>query len=123
MTVADGAVKVDKVWIAGDIGSQIINPINAEHQSQGAAIEGLAQALVLQPIVQEQGRVIAENFGEFPLLRMDGKPAEIALEWVKSDFPPTGLGEPALPPVIPAVANAIYRATGKRLRSLPLSLG
>lgn len=123
VTVADGAVKVDKVWIAGDIGSQIINPINAEHQSQGAAIEGLAQALVLQPIVQEQGRVIAENFGEFPLLRMDGKPAEIALEWVKSDFPPTGLGEPALPPVIPAVANAIYRATGKRLRSLPLSLG
>ncbi|MEO0031086.1 MAG: hypothetical protein RIS94_844 [Pseudomonadota bacterium] len=122
VTVADGTVRVDKVWIAGDIGSQIINPLNAEHQAQGAAIDGLAQALVWQPVVQEHGRVMAENFGEFPLLRMDAKPAEIAITWVKNDFPPTGLGEPTLPPVIPAVANAIRQATGKRQRSLPLTL-
>jgi len=122
VTVTDGAVKVDKVWIAGDIGSQIINPLNAEHQAQGAAIDGLAQALVWQPVVQEAGAVQTVTFSDFPLLRMDAKPAEIAISWVKNDYPPTGLGEPALPPVIPAVANAIRAATGKRLRSLPLQL-
>jgi len=121
VTVSDGAVKVDKVWIAGDIGSQIINPLNAEHQAQGAAIDGLAQALVWQPVVQEAGAVQTVTFSDFPLLRMDAKPAEIAISWVKNDYPPTGLGEPALPPVIPAVANAIRAATGKRLRSLPCS--
>jgi isoquinoline 1-oxidoreductase beta subunit len=122
VTVTDGAVKVDKVWIAGDIGSQIINPLNAEHQAQGAAIDGLAQALVWQPVVQEAGAVQTVTFSDFPLLRMDAKPAEIAISWVKNDFPPSGLGEPTLPPVIPAVANAIRAATGKRLRALPLQL-
>jgi isoquinoline 1-oxidoreductase beta subunit len=122
VTVTDGAVKVDKVWIAGDIGSQIINPLNAAHQAQGAAIDGLAQALVWQPVVQEAGAVQTVTFSDFPLLRMDAKPAEIAISWVKNDYPPTGLGEPTLPPVIPAVANAIRAATGKRLRALPLQL-
>ncbi len=122
VTVTDGAVKVDKVWIAGDIGSQVINPLNAEHQMQGAAIDGLAQALVWQPVVQEAGAVMAENFGDFPLLRLDAVPGDVAITWVKTDFPPTGLGEPTLPPVIPATANAIRAATGKRLRSLPLTL-
>lgn len=122
VTVADGAVRVDKVWIAGDIGSQIINPLNAEHQAQGAAIDGLAQALVWQPVVQQAGAVQTETFSDFPLLRMDAKPAAIEIAWVKSAYPPSGLGEPTLPPVIPAVANAIRAATGKRLRSLPLQL-
>jgi isoquinoline 1-oxidoreductase beta subunit len=122
VTVTDGAVKVDKVWIAGDIGSQIINPLNAEHQAQGAAIDGLAQALVWQGVVQEAGAVQTVTFSDFPLLRMDAKPAAIAISWVKNDYPPTGLGEPTLPPVIPAVANAIRAATGKRLRTLPLQL-
>ncbi len=122
VTIADGTVKVDKVWIAGDIGSQIINPLNAEHQAQGAAIDGLAQALVWQPVVQEAGAVQTVTFSDFPLLRMDAKPADIAISWVTNDYPPTGLGEPTLPPVIPAVANAIRAATGKRLRTLPLQL-
>ncbi|WP_225206125.1 xanthine dehydrogenase family protein molybdopterin-binding subunit [Novosphingobium huizhouense] len=122
VTVAGGQIRVDKIWIAGDIGAHVINPINAEHQSQGAALEGLAQALVMQPVVQADGRVTTDNFGDFPLLRIDGKPAEVALSWVPSDFPPTGLGEPALPPVIPAIANAVRQATGQRLRSLPLRL-
>ncbi len=124
ITIRDGAtVIVDKIWVAGDIGSQVINPINAEHQVQGAAIDGIAQALVWQPIVQEGGAVTQENFHDFPLLRIDAVPRDVAITWVKTDYPPTGLGEPALPPVIPAIGNAVRAVTGKRLRSLPFQLG
>jgi len=122
ISVVDGAVKVDKVWMAGDVGSQIINPINAIHQSQGAAIEGLGQAMLGQKLVQEAGAITAGNFGDYELMRIDAAPREIAVEFVKTDFPPTGLGEPALPPVIPALANAIYATTGKRHRRLPLEM-
>jgi isoquinoline 1-oxidoreductase beta subunit len=122
ISVIDGVVKVDKVWVVGDIGSQVINPINAVHQVQGSAIEGLGQAMLGQKIVQESGVVTAENFGDFALMRMDGVPREINVEFLKTDFPPTGLGEPALPPVIPALANAIYSVTGKRHRRLPLEM-
>jgi len=124
ITIGDDAtIKVDKVWVAGDVGSQIINPLNAEQQMQGAAIDGIAQALVWQPIVQQAGAVTQENFHDFPLLRIDAVPREVAMVWVRTDYPPTGLGEPALPPVIPAIGNAIRAVTGKRLRSLPFQLG
>ena len=123
LTVTDGtSIKIDKVWVAGDIGSQVINPLNAEHQMQGAVIDGIAQALVWQPIEQKAGAITAENFGEFPLIRIDMTPGDVAITWVVTDNPPTGLGEPTLPPVIPAIGNAIRAATGKRLRSLPMSL-
>lgn len=122
LTITDGAVKIDKIWVAGDIGSQVINPVNAMNQVQGSVIEGLGQAMLGQKIVQENGMVTAENFGDFALMRMDAVPREIAVEFIKTDFPPTGLGEPALPPVIPALANALYSITGKRHRRLPLEL-
>lgn len=122
VTLSEGTVKVDKVWVAGDVGSHIINPLNAMNQVQGSVIEGLGQAMLGQKIVQENGKVTAENFGDFALMRIDGVPRDIAVEFVKTEFPPTGLGEPALPPVIPALANAIYSVTGKRHRRLPLEL-
>lgn len=118
----DGEIKVEKIWVAGDIGSHVINPLNALHQVQGAAIEGLAQAMIGQKVDQVEGAVVQENFDSFPLLRIDAVPRDVAVKFVTSPFPPTGLGEPALPPVIPALANAIYAATGKRIRSLPMSL-
>ena len=62
-----------------------------------------------------------QNFDTFPFLRGNAIP-EIAISWVRSDFPPSGLGEPSLPPVIPALTNALFAATGKRIRTLPLSL-
>jgi len=122
LTVADGQITIDKVWVAGDIGSQVINPMGAEHQMQGAVIDGIAQAMVWQPTEQKAGAITTENFGDFPLIRINQTPGEVAITWVVTDNPPTGLGEPTLPPVIPAIANAIKDATGKRLRSLPLTL-
>jgi isoquinoline 1-oxidoreductase beta subunit len=114
---ANGALKVDKVWIAADVGSHIINPTGAENQVQGAALDGLGQALTQISI--ENGRAVQSNFHDFSLLRINQAPP-VEVHFRTTDNPPTGLGEPALPPVIPALCNAIYAACGKRVRRLPI---
>jgi isoquinoline 1-oxidoreductase subunit beta len=120
-SVIDGNIAVHKVWVAGDVGSQIVNPMGAENQVKGAIIDGLAQALAGQEIEFVDGVTQQSNLHDFHLARIHATP-QIEIAWVKSEKPPTGLGEPALPPVIPALTNAIFAVTGNRIRSLPVRL-
>ena len=116
----DGKVKVDRVVVATDIGPQIVNLSGAENQVEGSVIDAMS-TLMFPELNIENGRVVQSNFHDYPLLRIGDAPGKIEMHFVKSDHLVTGLGEPALPPLAPAVCNAIFAATGKRVRELPLS--
>src|SRR5579859_132868 len=115
---ATGNIKIDKIWVAADVGRQIVNPAGAMNQVQGAALEGVSHALY-QKITIVDGATKESNFSNYQLLRMAQAPP-VEVKFVMTDYPPTGLGEPALPPAIPALCNALFAATGKRIRSLPI---
>lgn len=120
LTVAkDGAIKVDRVVSAVDCGTPI-NPDNIRAQVEGGI--GFALSSMSEEITLKQGRVEQGNFDGFPLLRIGDMP-RVEVHIVPSTTAPSGIGEPGVPPVLPAVANAIAAATGKRLRNLPFQTG
>jgi isoquinoline 1-oxidoreductase subunit beta len=116
---ANRAVRLERVWVAGDVGRPIVNRSGAVGQVQGSILDGLGVAMG-QQITIDRGRVMQSNFHDYPLLRFK-QSVPVEVRFIETDTPPTGLGEPSLPPVIPALCNAIFAATGERVRSLPLS--
>ncbi|QJE95887.1 xanthine dehydrogenase family protein molybdopterin-binding subunit [Luteolibacter luteus] len=114
----DGKLKVNKLSAGVDVGP-IMNLSGAENQVEGSMIDGLSAAW-FQEILVENGAVQQKGFHDYPLLTMKDAP-KVEVHFAKSDYPPTGLGEPALPPTASAICNAIFAATGKRVRTLPLA--
>jgi isoquinoline 1-oxidoreductase beta subunit len=115
---AEKRLRVHKVYVAADVGL-IVNRSMAENQAEGSIIDGLSTMLA-QSVTHENGRVAETNFDRYPLLRMSQAP-EVEVHFIESAHPPSGLGEPVLPPLAPAVSNAIYAASGHRVRTLPIS--
>lgn len=115
---ADGTISILGVWLAVDAGT-VINPRHVRAQMEGGTIYGLSNALY-GAITAKNGAVVQDNFPSWRLLRMEEAPRDFEVAIIPSDAPPGGVGEPATPPAAPALANAIFAATGHRLRTLPL---
>ncbi len=117
VSVSQGKPRVHRVVCAVDCG-QVVHPDNVAAQMEGCIVYGLTGALK-SAITVKDGRVEQSNFHDYEMLRIHEMPA-VEVFFAKSGAPPTGVGEPGLPPIAPAVANAIFAATGKRLRRLPI---
>jgi len=114
-----GRVQIPNVWTAVDSGT-VVAPDNVRNQFEGAASFGASLAL-LSEITVTNGVVDQNNFSDYQLVRMDTAPKHTNVYIVESDAPPAGVGEPGVPPVAPALYNAIHAATGRRIREMPLS--
>jgi isoquinoline 1-oxidoreductase beta subunit len=120
VTVSGNNFKIDRIVAAVDCG-QIVNPESVRSQAEGAIIYGLSAALKNE-ITIKNGAVEQTNFDGYDPIRISEAP-RIEVYLTKSKEDPGGMGEPALPPAAPAVANAIFAASGQRVRKMPLQLG
>jgi CO/xanthine dehydrogenase Mo-binding subunit len=119
VSIENNKVKVHEVFCAVDCGT-IINPAIVKAQISSAIIYGLS-ATLKSKITIKNGRVAQNNFDDFEVIRMNEAP-KIHIYLTESDAQPKGVGEPGLPPIAPAVVNAVYAATGNRIRELPIQL-
>ena len=111
-------ITVHDVWVAADVG-QVVNLSGLENQLQGSVVDGLS-TMAAQRISIKNGAVVQSNYDNYPLLRMPQSP-RVHVDVLNSGYRPTGAGEPALPPLAPAVCNAVFNACGERIRGLPIS--
>lgn len=116
--VSQGRVRIPHVYYALDAG-KVIHPDRVKAQFEGAAVFGAGAALTGE-ITAANGRIVQSNFNNYPVARIDEAPRETHVHIVQSDAPPAGVGEPGVPPIAPAICNAIFAATGKRIRELPI---
>jgi isoquinoline 1-oxidoreductase beta subunit len=114
-----GQVHIPGVWTAVDAGT-VVSPDNVRNQFEGAAVFGTSLALFGE-ITATNGVIDQSNFNNYQLTRMNRAPRHVDVQVVKSEAPPAGVGEPGVPPFAPALYNAVFAATGKRVRELPLS--
>jgi isoquinoline 1-oxidoreductase beta subunit len=117
--VKEGQVKIVQVDTALDAGT-IVNPTTVRQQFEGAAVMGTSIAMYGE-ITATNGVIDQANFDTFQVARMRATPGQTNVHIVQSSAPPAGIGEPGLPPFAPALYNAIFTATGKRHREMPLS--
>ncbi|MEM7432219.1 MAG: molybdopterin cofactor-binding domain-containing protein [Pseudomonadota bacterium] len=113
-----GKMNVDKLWCVIDAGT-VINPDRVHAQLEGAGIFGMSLALHGE-LTTADGGVVEGNFDSYPMVRINEAPTEIHTHIMQSDAPPGGVGEPGVPPVAPAITNALFAASGQRVRELPL---
>ncbi len=114
----EGRLTIPGVWSVMDAGT-VVNPRHAEAQLEGGTLFGLSNALFGE-ITAKRGEVVQANFPAWRVMRMNESPRKMEVRIVESDAPPGGVGEPGTPPAAPALANAIFAATGTRVRRLPI---
>ena len=113
----DGKTTIERVFSVVDCGI-VVNPDAATNMVQGAVIDGIGTALY-GALTHKEGAAEQNNFHRYKMIRMDETPQKIEVHFVQNDLDPTGLGEPPFPPVFGAIANALYKATGKRFYDQP----
>lgn len=113
-----GKIRIPSVYYAVDAG-RVINPDRVRSQFEGAAVFG-ANIALMSEITAAKGEIQQSNFHDYKVARMNEAPMETHVHIVASDAPPAGVGEPGVPPIAPAICNAIFAATGKRIRELPI---
>ncbi len=113
----NGKAVVDKVYCAIDCGI-VVNPDAATNLAEGGIVDGIGHAMY-SAITFKDGVPEQNNFDKYRLIRHDEAPRNIEIHFVENDIHPTGLGEPPFPPIMGAMANALYRATGKRHYNQP----
>jgi isoquinoline 1-oxidoreductase beta subunit len=116
----DGKVRIPRIFMAVDAGT-LVNPDRVTAQMEGACIYAMSAAMFGR-ITAKGGRIQQSNFHDYPVARMTDAPEAIEVHLVESTAPPGGVGEPGVPPFAPALCNAIFAATGKRIRALPILL-